>query len=179
MEIVLQKPQGLNDWLRLNRLYADAFPRSERKPFSRIRQMFREGKADVWCILSEGKFAGLATTVNGDGLILIDYFAVAKRLRGRGIGRAAMECLLSMYSDQGVFLEIESTDRPGLDQALRKKRKEFYLSCGFQDLGVKAKVFGVYMELLGIRCRMDFAGYRAFYRDHYSGWAADHLEEMK
>jgi hypothetical protein len=90
-----------------------------------------------------------------------------------------MECLLSMYSDQGVFLEIESTDRPGLDQALRKKRKEFYLSCGFEDLGVKAKVFGVYMELLGIRCRMDFAGYRAFYRDHYSGWAADHLEELK
>ena len=90
-----------------------------------------------------------------------------------------MECLLSFYRDQGVFLEIESTDRPGLDQALRKKRKEFYLSCGFEELGVKAKVFGVYMELLGIRCRMDFAGYRAFYRDHYRGWAADHLEEVK
>lgn len=179
MEIVLQKPQGLNDWLQLQRLYADAFPRSERKPFSRIRQMFREGKADVWCILKDGRFAGLATTVNGDGLILIDYFAVVKRLRGRGIGRAAMECLLSFYHDQGVFLEIESTDRPGLDQALRKKRKEFYLSCGFENLGVKAKVFGVYMELLGIRCRMDFAGYRGFYRDHYSGWAADHLEEVK
>ena len=179
MDIVLQKPRNPLDWLRLNRLYVNAFPSAERKPFSRIRQMFREGKADVWCILSEGKFAGLATTVNGDGLILIDYFAVAKRLRGRGIGRGAMECLLSVYSDQGVFLEIESTDRPGLDQALRKKRKEFYLSCGFEDLGVKAKVFGVYMELLGIRCRMDFAGYRAFYRDHYSGWAADHLEEVK
>ena len=179
MEIVLQKPQGMHDWLRLRTLYHSAFPAEERKPFSRIRQMFREGKADVWCILKDGRFAGLATTVNGDGLILIDYFAVAKRLRGRGIGRVAMECLLSMYSDQGVFLEIESTDRPGLDQALRKKRKEFYLSCGFENLGVKAKVFGVYMELLGIRCRMDFAGYRAFYRDHYSGRAADHLEEMK
>ena len=179
MEIVLQKPHGVNDWLRLQQLYVNAFPSAERKPFSRIRQMFREGKADVWCILKDGRFAGLATTVNGDGLILIDYFAVAKRLRGRGIGRGAMECLLSMYSGQGVFLEIESTDRPGLDQALRKKRKEFYLSCGFEDLGVKAKVFGVYMELLGIRCRMDFAGYRAFYRDHYSGWAADHLEEVE
>lgn len=179
MDIVLQKPRNPLGWLRLNRLYVNAFPSAERKPFSRIRQMFREGKADVWCILKDGRFAGLATTVNGDGLILIDYFAVAKRLRGRGIGRGAMECLLSFYHDQGVFLEIESTDRPGLDQALRKKRKEFYLSCGFEDLGVKAKVFGVYMELLGIRCRMDFAGYRAFYRDHYSGWAADHLEEVK
>jgi GNAT superfamily N-acetyltransferase len=179
MEIALQKPRGMNDWLRLNRLYADAFPRAERKPFSRIRQMFREGKADVWCILKDGRFTGLATTVNSDDLILIDYFAVSKRMRGRGIGRTAMECLLSMYEDKGVFLEIESTDRPGLDREQRIRRKEFYCSCGFADLAVKAKVFGVYMELLGIRCQLDFDGYRAFYRDHYSGWAADHLEEVK
>lgn len=179
MEIILQKPRTAGDWLRLRTLYHSAFPPEERKPFAIIRRMFREGKADVWCILSEGKFAGLATTVNGDGLILIDYFAVAKRLRGRGIGRSAMECLLALYHDQGVFLEIESTDRPGLDQAQRQKRKDFYLSCGFEELGVRAKVFGVYMEMLGIRCRMDFAGYRAFYRDHYSGWAADHLEEVR
>lgn len=179
MEIILQKPRTAGDWLRLRTLYHSAFPAEERKPFSKIHRMFLEGKADVWCILKDGRFAGLATTVNSDDLILIDYFAVAKRLRSRGIGRGAMECMLSMYDDKGVFLEIESTDRPGLDQALRKKRKEFYLSCGFEDLGVKAKVFGVYMELLGIRCRMDFACYRAFYRDHYSGWAADHLEELK
>lgn len=179
MEIVLQKPQGLNDWLRLRTLYHSAFPAEERKPFSKIHRIFREGRADIWCILADKHFAGFATTVNGGDLILIDYFAVSKRLRGRGIGRAAMECLLALYHDKGVFLEIESTDRPGLDQSQRMKRKEFYLSCGFEDLGVKAKVFSVYMELLGIRCRMDFAGYRAFYRDHYSGWAADHLEEVE
>ena len=179
MEIVLQKPQGMHDWLRLQRLYVNAFPRAERKPFGIIRRMFREGKADVWCVLSDGRFMGLATTVNGADLILIDYFAITEKSRGKGLGRASMECLLEMYRDKRVFLEIESPDRPGLDQALRKKRKEFYCACGFADLGVKARVFGVPMELLGVRCRMDFAGYRAFYRDHYSGWAADHLEEVK
>ena len=179
MEIVLQKPQGMHDWLRLQRLYVNAFPSAERKPFSRIRQMFREGKADVWCILSGDDFVGLATTVNGDDLILIDYFAITKKRRGQGLGKAAMECLLELYRDKGVFLEIESPDRPGLDQAQRKKRKEFYCGCGFTDLGVKARVFGVPMELLGIGCQMDFDGYKTFYRDHYSGWAADHLEEVK
>lgn len=179
MEIALQKPRGINDWLRLRHLYVNAFPGAERKPFSRIRQMFREGRADVWCILADGSFAGLATTVNSQELILIDYFAVSQRLRGRGIGRAAMECLLSVYADRGVFLEIESTERPGLDRDQRIKRKEFYRSCGFEDLTVRARVFGVYMELLGIRCQLDFDGYRAFYRDNYSGWAADHLEKVK
>ena len=178
MEIALQKPQGAGDWLRLQQLYVRAFPRDERKPFAVIRRMFREGKADIWCIVADGKYAGLATTVNGDDLILIDYFAVAKHLRGKGIGKAAMECLLSMYSGKGVFLEIESPDRSGLDREHRKKRKEFYLSCGFRELGVRAKVFGVYMELLGIGCEMDFQAYRRFYGFHMTPWAADHLEEL-
>ena len=178
MEIALQKPNSASDWLRLQRLYRSAFPRDERKPFATIRRMFREGKSDIWCVLSDGRFVGLATTVNGGERILIDYFAIAEKHRGRGVGKAAMECLLSMYSGKGIFLEIESPDRPGLDQAQRKKRKEFYLSCGFAELGVRAKVFGVYMELLGIGCQMDYSAYRAFYRDYYSGWAADHLEEL-
>ena len=179
MDIVLQKPRNPLDWLRLRKLYFSAFPADERKPFGIIRRMFREGKADVWCILSGDTFGGLATTVNGENLILIDYFAITEKRRGQGLGRASMECLLELYRDKGLFLEIESPDRPGLDQAQRKKRKEFYCGCGFADLGVKARVFGVPMELLGIRCQMDFDGYKTFYRDNYSGWAADHLEEVE
>lgn len=178
MDIVLQKPRNPLDWLRLRKLYFSAFPADERKPFGIIRRMFREGKADVWCILSGGDFVGLATIVNGDDLILIDYFAIAKKRRGQGLGRASMECLLELYRDKGVFLEIESPDRPGLDQPQRKKRKEFYCGCGFADLGVKARVFGVPMELLGIGCRLDYAQYRNFYGVNMSPWAADHLEEM-
>lgn len=179
MEIAIKKPNTPSDWLRLQSLYRSAFPKDERKPFPIIRRMFREGKADIWCILLEGRFVGMATTVNGSDQILIDYFAVSQKYRGRGIGRAAMDCLLSLYSDRGVFLEIESPDRPGLDQPQRMKRKEFYLACGFAELGVRARVFGVPMELLGIRCQMDYSQYRNFYGFNMSPWAADHLEELK
>lgn len=179
MEIILHKPRNPLQWAEIQRLYRDAFPRKERKPFGVIRRMFREGKADIWCIRADGKFAGLATTVNGDGLVLVDYFAVKPNKQGKGIGTAAMECLLELYAGKGVFLEIESPDTPGLDQALRKKRKEFYLSCGFAELGVRARVFGVPMELLGIRCELDFEAYRKFYGFNLTPWAADHLEEME
>ncbi len=179
MEIALQKPNSPSDWLRLRRLYRSAFPRNERKPFAVIRRMFREGKGDVWCVLAQGRFVGMATTVNGRDLVLIDYFAISEKQRGKGVGKAALDCLRSLYPNKGVFLEIESPERPGLDQPQRKKRKEFYLNCGFAELGVRAKVFGVYMELLGMGCQLDFEGYRAFYRDNYSGWAADQLEELK
>ena len=179
MEIALHKPNTALDWLRLQRLYRSAFPQDERKPFPVIRRMFREKKADIWCILADGRFVGMATTVNGSEQILIDYFAISEKNRGRGMGKAAMECLLSLYPDKGIFLEIESADRPGLDQPQRKKRKEFYLNCGFLELGVRAKVFGVYMELLGIRCQMDFQQNRNFYGFNMSPWAADHLEELR
>ena len=178
MEIVLRKPQTACDWLRLYGLYLEAFPASERKPFAVIRRMFREGKADVWCILGAGKFVGMATTVNGNDRILIDYFAVTEKYRGKGIGSGAMGCLLNLYGQKGVFLEIESTQTPGSEAELRQKRKAFYVSCGLEPLQVQSKVFGVPMELLGVRCPMDYAAYRAFYRDHVSPWAADHLEEM-
>ncbi len=60
------------DWQRVRRLYGRAFPREERKPFGVIRRMHRRGKTDVWVLRREGRFAGFASTINGDGLILID-----------------------------------------------------------------------------------------------------------
>ena len=178
MKIVLQKPQGKADWLRLWLLYREAFPASERKPFSRIREMCFQGRADVWCILENRNFLGLATTVNGDDLILLDYFAVKKRFRGQGIGRRAMELLLEQYANKGFFLEIESTLDGCADREQRIKRKRFYLSCGLEELGIQAQVFRVRMELLGVRCALDFEGYRNFYRDNYSPRAAEHLEQV-
>lgn len=171
--IELKRPAGPVRWLRILGLYRRAFPPAERKPFGRIVDMYRRGKADVWCVEWQGRFAGFATTVNGGELVLLDYFAMEPGLRGRGIGSAAMAAMQRLYADRGFFAEIESTLEP--DPA-REKRKRFYLAAGMEPLGVYARIFGVRMELLGSRCALDFAGYRAFYRDHYSPRAAEHLE---
>jgi len=179
MEIILQKPLTPLQWSDIRKLYRNAFPREERKPFAAIRRMYQEGKADIWYIQADGRFAGLATTVNGGEMVLLDYFAVKQRRQGKGIGTAAMECLLQLYPGKGVFLEIENTETPGLDQDQRRKRKEFYLSCGFRELGVRARVFGVAMELLVVGCEMDYEAYRKFYGFNMSPWAADHLEKME
>lgn len=42
---------------------------------------------------------GLAATINGDGLVLLDYFAVVKALRGQGVGGDAMTALQWQYRD--------------------------------------------------------------------------------
>lgn len=175
MPITLSAPKNLFHWVLTYKLYRKAFPASERKPFGIILTMYRKGKTDLWCILRDGSFAGFASTVNGDDLILLDYLAVDGKHRGKGIGTAALNQLLSRYDAQGVFVEIENTALPGDDQSLRLRRKAFYQNCGMEDLQVCANVFGVSMELLGRNCQMDFDQYKHFYRNHYSPWAAEHI----
>lgn len=171
----LSKPEHLIHWLQIYRLYRQAFPPAERKPFGIIMKMHRSGKAHVWRILRGGRFAGFAATVNGGDLILLDYLAIEKSRRGQGVGSAAMGAMQEIYADKGFFVEIESTREDAPNRAQREKRKHFYQSAGMEDLGVEASVFGVRMELLGSRCSLDFEGYRSFYRDHYSPRAAEHL----
>ena len=160
-------------------LYRAAFPREERKPFSVIRKMARRGRADIWTIRHDGRFVGLAATVNGQENILLDYFAVREALRGRGVGSAALKCLMDHYAHKGFFVEIESTFGPSENPGERQKRKEFYVNCGLIPMDTEADVFGVRMELLGVRCHLDFEQYRNFYRDDYSPWAADHIREVQ
>ncbi len=173
--ITLEAPRGLADWWRLYRLYLSAFPPAERKPFSIIWKMYREGKSQVFCIRNAGSFAGLMTTIQSPDLILLDYFAVEKQARGRGVGTAALKQFLALHTGTGVFLEIESTKEECPDLEARKKRKRFYENCGLEPLNVYVEVFGVPMELLGRDCELSFDDYFRFYRDQYSPWAAEHI----
>lgn len=160
-------------------LYRAAFPHNERKPFSHITSMVKAGRADLWTIRAEDRFAGFAATVNSPQIILLDYFAVKKSLRGRGVGSDALEGLMAHYGDRGFFVEIESTLADANNIRERQKRKNFYVNRGMQPMGTEAYLFGIRMELLGVRCHLDFASYRSFYREHYSPWAAEHIREVQ
>ena len=164
---------------RLYVLYRRAFPSGERKPFRIILKMARSGQTDLWSIRTDGRFAGFAATVNAPELVLLDYFAVKRSLRERGIGSEGLKLVERQYRDRGFFVEIESTFEKADNLPQRQKRKTFYVNCGMLPMGTEADVFGVRMELLGVRCHLDFQSYRSFYRDHYSPWAAEHIREVR
>lgn len=174
MPVTLRKPASPLDWLRIRLLYRRAFPRYERKPFQIIRRMHKEGRTDVWLAEQDGHFAGLAATINGDDTILLDYLAVHKKRRDKGVGSAMLQALLTLYEGRGLFVEIEAADRDD-PTGEKARRKAFYLHNGLDDMHVVAILFGVRMELLGRGRELDFDGYRAFYHDHYNAWAAEHV----
>ena len=178
-DVILKRPGSPMEWFRLWWLYMTAFPVSERKPFAMILKMWRKGKTDIWYAEAHGTFLGLAITINSPDAVLLDYFAIAPAHRSKGWGHKALAAVLARYHDRGVFLEIEDPSLPGDDQMLRQRRKDFYLSCGLRELGVKALLFGVPMELLGVRCAMTFGDYKDFFRIHYDPWVAEHVTEIE
>lgn len=166
---------GLLQWAKIRKLYKKAFPSSERKPLSIIRSMQKSKKTDVWYFEKDGKFAGFASTINSDDIILIDYLAVDAKCRSKGIGSEILQTLRQYYKGKGVFVEIELADENTDDSDERKKRKRFYIANGMNELNVYACVFGVDMELMGWNCSLDFDGYRSFYREHYNEFASKHI----
>lgn len=177
MNVTLKRPRNPFRWLQVYRLYRQAFPSSERKPFWLILRMTKKKKTDTWCILSGRRFTGFATTINGDGLVMLDYLAIDQNARNGGIGTQTLRLLQDIYAGQGFFVEIESPFEDVPDKQDRLRRRAFYRRCGLEPLAVMAVVFGVKMELLGRDCALDFDGYQAFYRENYSDYAAQHLEK--
>lgn len=171
----LRKVQSLRDWREIKKLYNEAFPANEKKPFWMIRWKHMSGVADVWVLERGGEFSGLAITMNGADLVLLDYFAVRSDRRGGGIGGEALKALQEMYSVRRFFLEIESVEEGAATQAERERRKRFYLANGMQELGVYVTLFGVDMELLGYNCEVNFEEYRGLYFDTYGNWAAKNV----
>lgn len=178
-DVALYHPTSPMDWWRIYRLYRQAFPRDERKPFSIIRKMCKEGRTIVWLArTTDGRFAGMASTIESPDITLLDYFAIAPKLRIQGYGSVFLQRLLLCYEDKGLFVEIEAADRDD-STGEKARRKAFYLRNGLQEMHVVADLFGMRMELLGRGCSLDFATYRTFYHDHYSAWAAEHVVRPK
>lgn len=177
--MTIQPAAGLRHWIKLYPLYRSAFPREERKPFSIIRANQKKGKSDIWYFEEDGKFAGLATTVNGDNaMILLDYFAVTGKHRDQGWGSKMLKLILEQYRDKRLFGEIEVVDPAADNYEERKRRKQFYLRLGLVPLEIKVKLFGVDMELLSNGCTVTYEEYREFYRENIGEFALKNISQL-
>lgn len=173
------KPSHLTHWLSIYRLYRQAFPRRERKPFLLIISMMKKGISDVWYFEKDKTFAGLAFTVNRNEAILLDYLAIVSNRRGEGIGSMILRNLEEYYSPKGFFVEIESVYNECKNREERLRRKQFYLKNGMRPMKVMIRLFGVEMELLGMNCMLTYEEYFAFYRDVFGKMADKRVKRVK
>ncbi len=165
--MIFKPASTYRDWKKIKQLYMEAFPACERKPFTVIKYKYHKKADDVWMLEENGEFVGLAITMNGLDMVLLDYFAIDEDKRGKGYGSKALKLLQEKYADYRFFLEIERTDVEADNLAERKRRKTFYLQNGMAEMNVYTILFGVEMELLGYHCDVSFEEYRRLYVSNY------------
>lgn len=163
----LQQTSTQELYNEMKELYLEAFPKYERKPFSLMQATQEKGVVDMWSIMDEDTFVGMAITMKDKDLVLLDYFAIKSEFRGKGYGSKVLQMLYEQYKGSRFFLEIESTKVDCQNKVQRESRKAFYLRNGLQEVGLEAGVFGTEMELLSHNVSLNFEEYHGVYEHIY------------
>ena len=143
---------------QIEKLYYEAFPVEEQKPFSVILEKNREGSMEILAAENNHKdFTGLAI--------------ISPCHRQGGVGSKVFRMLKERYAGQRFFLEIESTLVKAENAEQRKRRKAFYLKNGMVDMPFTVDAFGVEMEILADGCSLEFEEYRDLYHSLFGASA--------
>lgn len=160
LESTLDTPERLEF---AERLYLEAFPESERKPFDLLLCKQFEGSAELLCAVDDaGSPAAIVFTLSDGGYVLLDYLAVCPKYRGNGIGTEILSLLKRRYPGSNIVLEIESTASLADKGDLRLRRKAFYERNGFSANGYLVDLLGVDMEIMSVS-PIPFGEYHALF----------------
>lgn len=176
---------------QLKRLYKQAFPWYERKPWALLEQTCARGQAELLAV-SQGRrqkaanFCGLAICMFWRDIVLLDYLAVEPKMRSLGLGGQIMPLLQQRYPDKRLLLESERPGAPHTNLTDCQRRLRFYQKCGLQDTGVTVRLYITDYLLLwspGAAANGQppvFADYRDLYNGLFGPMTASrlHIEEI-
>ncbi len=176
---------------QLKRLYKQAFPWYERKPWALLERVSAAGNAELLAV-SRGRgqkavnFCGLAICLFWQDIVLLDYLAVEPKMRSLGLGGQIMPLLLQRYPDKRLLLESERPGAPYTNLADCQRRLRFYQKCGLQNTGVAVRLYiSDYLLLWSPGAEASrqppvFADYQAIYNGLFGPMTVNrlHIEEI-
>ena len=99
---------------QIEKLYYEAFPVEEQKPFSVILEKNREGSMEILAAENNHKdFTGLAITARHRDLVMLDYFAISPCHRQGGVGSKVFRMLKERYAGQRFFRNRKHAGQSG------------------------------------------------------------------
>lgn len=146
----LKKPDD-SELIHIEKMYNQYFPKEERKDFSLMKNLCGEGKCEILALSEGGHLIAFTMSLIGTDYVLVDYLAVSEDFRGVGVGGELIDSLVKHYSKYKVIIvEIERPwcAKSEKENAVRQKRKDFYLKNGFTELNKNIILMGEKMELL-------------------------------
>lgn len=129
-------------------LYLSAFPAEERIPFDTLLSMTRDPDCRFMWMSVDGRFTGMAYTVETDDKVFLLYLAVSPGLRGSGLGSDALWLIKCGCRGRRLFLNVEPTDEPAENIGQRLRRTRFYERNGFSPQCIYGAPDGMRYALL-------------------------------
>ena len=123
------------EWGQFWALYEEAFPPLERNPRCLVRHCARRGIYRLLGAKEGGELLGFWAVAVQKDLLLLDYLAVRREQRGRGLGSALLEELGRRYPGRRVILMLERPEAGSKNQEERLRRQRFYRKNGFAPTG--------------------------------------------
>lgn len=152
---------------QVRRLYISAFPPEERPPLRKLFQRARQGKGRFFAVTEEGRFVGLAYTIQSEALVYLFFLAVEEAYRGQGCGTQMLKQIIAMYPDRTMILSIEDPDDESAENLPQRLRRiPFYENCGFRRLPIKTREAGVVYAMMGTSPDVDVRDYYRMMRRH-------------
>ena len=99
-----------NQWPEIKKIYLEAFPKAERKPYLSLRHSVKKGKALLMTASENNQLLGFTVLIPYQDMVMVDYLAVSSRIRSRGTGSYIMEQVCKHFSDKKIILLIERLD---------------------------------------------------------------------
>ena len=137
-----------NQWPEIKKIYLEAFPQAERKPYLSLRHSVKKGKALLMTASENNQLLGFTVLIPYQNMVMVDYLAVSSRIRSKGTGSYIMEQVCKHFSDKKIVLLIERLDDTAENSSQRIARRKFYLKNGFSSSGLFITGTSGEMEIL-------------------------------
>lgn len=147
LRIGAKRVQAMQDYPNLQELeeiFLESFPPEEIMPFDAIMSATADGRAVMYAYEVGSKPAALAFLIQGANVQYLLYLAVARSMRGKGLGTAVLTdlrnvCTLPMALDIETLDDLDTCPNP----KERVSRLAFYNRNGFESSGFQVTDAGI------------------------------------
>lgn len=137
-----------SQWKEIKKIYLEAFPKSERKPFVIVKHSVKTGKANIITATDEDILQGFAIVIPFKNTVMVDYLAVSDKIRSRGTGSKLINEVCRQFADKKIALLIERIDDNAPNKEQRLARRKFYMKNGFNSSDIFITGTSGEMEIL-------------------------------
>ena len=137
-----------NQWNAVRKIYTEAFPKKEQKPFTSLKSSVKKGKTELLTASENDTLLGFTALIPYKDMVMVDYLAVNSAIRSKGTGSRILQNVCNLYSNKKIVLLIEQIDKMAENNQQRIARRKFYLRNGFASSDIYISGVSGNMEVL-------------------------------